>query len=179
MGNNELSSRIRSLVPPGVILVSYPICKATERLPAGSLLNPGRFSPKEHVLVMTTAIAGSLAGTLGLSGGMLALSLDFGTRLTISQIFIWALVAGFFGIFFGTCFFRSLVLPDELTWPFARANAAFIAAFYKNIHEAGDEGTSDTLKVFGAFCGVVFVWFAISPDLPRSPQITPSIVVFP
>ena len=35
-----------------VILVAYPLGKATELLPAGSLLNPGPFSPKEHCLVM-------------------------------------------------------------------------------------------------------------------------------
>ena len=91
-----------------VILVAYPICKATERLPRGRkgfFLNPGPpFSPKEHTLVMTMAIAGSLAGTLGLSGGMLALSLDFGVRFNTAQIYIWALMAGFFGIFFGTLF---------------------------------------------------------------------------
>lgn len=119
-----------------VILVAYPICKATELLPRGKwgcYLNPGPFSPKEHVIVMTMAIAGSLAGTLGLSGGLLALSLDFGTRLDNSQIFLWALMAGFFGIFFGTLFFESLVVPDKFQWPFSRANAAFIAAFYKQV----------------------------------------------
>ena len=105
-----------------VILVAYPICKATERLPRGRkgfFLNPGPpFSPKEHTLVMTMAIAGSLAGTLGLSGGMLALSLDFGVRLNTAQIYIWALMAGFFGIFFGTLFFESLVLPTHTSGPF-------------------------------------------------------------
>ena len=52
-----------------VILVAYPLCKATELLPRGSLLNPGPFSPKEHVIVMTMAIAGSLAGTLARGWG--------------------------------------------------------------------------------------------------------------
>ena len=87
-----------------VILVAYPICKATEVLPRGAswwTLNPGPFSPKEHCLVMTMAIAGSLAGSLGLSGGMLSLNLFFDTRLTTAQIFAWAFVAGFFGLFFG------------------------------------------------------------------------------
>ena len=116
-------------------------------------------------------IAGSLAGSLGLSGGMLALSLDFGTRLTTVQIFSWAFIAGFFGVFFGTAFFRSLVLPDELTWPFSRANAAFIAAFYKGVHEDGADGTADTLRVFGLFCGVVFVWFAV-PNYLAPPLLT-------
>ena len=69
-----------------VIIVAYPVCKATELLPRGSALNPGPFSPKEHCLVMTMAIAGSLAGTLGLSGGMLALNLYFDTRLSAAQI---------------------------------------------------------------------------------------------
>ena len=63
-----------------VILVSYPVAKATERLPRG-LLNPGPFSPKEHAIIMTIAIAGSLAGTLGLAGGMLALEIFFDTRV--------------------------------------------------------------------------------------------------
>ena len=99
-----------------VILVAYPIAKATERLPRG-LLNPGAsvrasvagsfllllcskavdhwvaissffanfaagpFSPKEHTIIMTIAIAGSLAGTLGLAGGMLSLDLFFDTRV--------------------------------------------------------------------------------------------------
>jgi uncharacterized oligopeptide transporter (OPT) family protein len=87
-----------SLAQYWVILVAYPLCKATELLPRGSVLNPGPFSPKEHVIVMTMAIAGSLAGTLGLSGSMLALALDFETRLTTSTVFLWAFVAGFFGI---------------------------------------------------------------------------------
>ena len=145
-----------------VILVAYPICKATERLPAWSLLNPGPFSPKEHVIVMTMAIAGSLAGTLGLSGGMLALVLDFDTRHDDTQILAWALVAGFFGIFFGTLLYESLVLPEQYEWPFSRANAAFIAAFYKTVDAAdGSEGVSASLRIFGLFFSVVFVWFAL------------------
>ena len=43
---------------------------------------------------MTMAIAGSLAGTLGLSGGMLSLVLFFDTSLSTGQIFAWAFVAG-------------------------------------------------------------------------------------
>jgi uncharacterized oligopeptide transporter (OPT) family protein len=164
-----------------VILVAYPICKVTELLPRGSLLNPGPFSPKEHTLVMTMAIAGSLAGTLGLSGGMLALTLDYNTRLDSVQIYAWALMAGFFGIFFGTFFFESLVLPDKYQWPFSRANAAFIAAFYREVDAATNAdaqliaafapGASDrgsrfsgvgaSLRVFGAFFIVTFCWFAM------------------
>ena len=41
-------------------------------------------------------------------------------------------------IFFGTFFFESLVLPDRYQWPFSRANAAFIAAFYKEVHSEAD-----------------------------------------
>ena len=182
-----------------VILAAYPICKATEIcFPRGSLLNPGPFSPKEHCLVMTMAIAGSLAGSLGLSGGMLSLILDFDTSLSDAQsaasslkpspalcaqrpshlclpacsarppplhtcrtVFSWALIAGFFGVFFGTFFFESLVLPDCYDWPFSRANAAFIGAFYQALENDGGVGRS--LKVFGAFFGVAFCWF-IAPN---------------
>ena len=145
-----------------VILVAYPVCKATERLPRGWILNPAPFSPKEHVIVMTMAIAGSLAGTLGLSGSMLALAIEFDTRLEPSVVYLWASVAGFFGIFFGTLLFETLVLPDEYQWPFSRANAAFIAAFYKSVDEdAAGGGVGDALRVFGLFFLVVFCWFAV------------------
>ena len=95
-------------------------------------------------------------------------------------------MAGFFGIFFGTLFFESLVLPDAYEWPFSRANAAFIAAFYKEV--AGDPngggieergsgssvrgsgnarrdsaggGAGPALRVFFAFFAVTFCWFAV------------------
>ena len=170
-----------------VILVAYPICKFTETLPRGRrglYLNPGKFSPKEHVIVMTMAIAGSLAGTLGLSGGMLALSLDFGTRLSAWQVFTWALMAGFFGIFFGTLFYESLVLPNAYPWPFSRANAAFIAAFYKEVDrsESGTHGTTSggggggvgaSLRVFFAFFIITFCWF------PVPNYLAPTMLTFP
>ena len=142
-----------------VILVAYPICKATELLPRGSLLNPGPFSPKEHCLVMTMAIAGSLAGTLGLSGGMLSLVLFFDTTLTNGQIFAWAFVAGFFGLFFGACMWETLVVPDKYEWPFSKANASFIGAFYRSVAEEGGSGA--LLRCFGHFFLVAFCWFCV------------------
>jgi OPT family oligopeptide transporter len=142
-----------------VILVAYPICKATELLPRGSLLNPGPFSPKEHCLVMTMAIAGSLAGTLGLSGGMLSLVLFFDTTLTNGQIFAWAFVAGFFGLFFGACMWETLVVPDKYGWPFSKANASFIGAFYRSVAEEGGSGA--LLRCFGHFFLVAFCWFCV------------------
>ena len=36
------------------------------------------------------------------------------------QIFIWTFVAGFFGLFFGNFFFKSLVLSDKYEWPFSK-----------------------------------------------------------
>ena len=107
---------------------------------------------------MTMAIAGSLAGTLGLSGGMLSLSLNFNTRLNTMQIFAWAIVAGFFGIFFGANLFETLVLPERYTWPFSKANAAFINTFYST---ARNHGYSSSLWVFGNFFLVAFAWFSI------------------
>ena len=155
-----------------VIIVAYPVCKATELLPRGSWLNPGPFSPKEHCLVMTMAIAGSLAGTLGLSGGMLALNLYFDTRLSAAQIFAWAFVAGFFGLFFGSCMWEMLVLPDRYQWPFSKANAAFIAAFYRpeetpprlqGLRPEGLQSESQRrgLRVFALFFGAAFCWYCV------------------
>ena len=156
-----------------VILLAYPVARLFERLPRGSLLNPGPFSAKEHCIVMTIAIAGSLAGTLGLSGGMLSLNLYFGTRLTNPVIYTWACVAGFFGLFFGNFFFESLVLPDKYEWPFSKVNAAFIAAFYSSDDDAAlDEAEQEEdrvccgrpiamLSIFGLFFTVAFLWFVI------------------
>ena len=90
--------------------------------------------------MMTMAIAGSLAGTLGLSGGMLSLVLFFDTTLTNGQIFAWAFVAGFFGLFFGACMWETLVVPDKYEWPFSKANASFIGAFYRSVAEEGGSG---------------------------------------
>ena len=156
-----------------VILLAYPVAKLFEQLPHGSLLNPGPFSAKEHCIVMTIAIAGSLAGTLGLSGGMLSLNLYFNTRLTVDQIFIWSIISGFFGLFFGNFFFNSLILPDKYEWPFSKVNAAFIAAFYTNSDDAALDAAEQAedrvccgrsismLSVFGMFFAVAFIWFIV------------------
>jgi OPT family oligopeptide transporter len=156
-----------------VILLAYPVARLFEKFPLGSCLNPGPFSAKEHCIVMTIAIAGSLAGTLGLSGGMLSLNLYFNTRLTDLQIFTWAIIAGFFGLFFGNFFFQSLVLPDQYEWPFSKVNAAFIAAFYSSEDDAALDAAEEDedrvccgrsismLSIFGIFFSVAFIWFVI------------------
>ena len=157
-----------------VILLAYPVGRLFERVfPVGSLLNPGAFSAKEHCIVMTIAIAGSLAGTLGLSGGMLSLNLYFNTRLTDAQIYIWSIMAGFFGLFFGNFFFESLVLPDAYEWPFSKVNAAFIAAFYASSDDAALDAAEEEedrvccgrpismLSIFGIFFAVAFMWFIV------------------
>ena len=156
-----------------VILLAYPVARMFEKLPHGSALNPGPFSAKEHCIVMTIAIAGSLAGTLGLSGGMLSLNLYFDTRLTDVQIYAWAIIAGFFGLFFGNFFFAALVLPDQYEWPFSKVNAAFIAAFYSSDDDAALDAAEQEedgvccgrsismLAIFGLFFSVAFVWFIV------------------
>ena len=166
-----------------VILLAYPFGRLTERLPAGSRLNPGPFNAKEHCIVMTIALAGSLAGTLGLSGGMLSLNLYFDTRLPAYMIYAWSAVAGFFGLFFGNCFFTTLVLPDRYEWPFSLVNASFIAAFHAGDGQkkkggagrdvsrgrsssgatttAKNDSVGASLRVFGMFFTVSFVWFIV------------------
>ena len=162
------------------ILVSYPLLRLTERLPRGSLLNPGPFTAKEHCLVMTIAIAGSLAGTLGLSGGMLSLNLYFDTRLSMPTIYSWAIVSGFFGLFFGNFMHSSLVISDRYEWPFSKVNAAFIAAMHastpadealERAEEEEDGGVCrcccgwsrpvTMLGIFGVFFLAAFIWFPV------------------
>lgn len=130
--------------------------------------------------MMTIGIAGSVAGNLGLSGGMLALELYFDVHFQAWQIFIWTFVAGFFGLFFGNFFFKSLVLSDKYEWPFSKVNAAYISAFhdYKSVEQPERSSSVNSvdcnsttrsavrkqygkLRIFALFFVVSFVWFVI------------------
>jgi hypothetical protein len=52
-------------------------------------------------------------------------------------------------------------VPDHFEWPFSKANAAFIGAFYDQIESDGPGAASRSLAVFGAFFAVAFVWFPV------------------
>ena len=94
------------------------------------------------------------------------------------ECFAWAYVAGFFGLFFGACLWGTLVLPDRYPWPFSRANAAFIGAFYlpasatsprleeaparpEGLRPESSDDQRNGLRIFGIFFGAAFCWFCV------------------
>lgn len=113
-------------------ILTYPMGIFLARiLPSHSLINPGPFSIKEHVLVYIIASSAG-ARPYGINNVIGQKLLFHDTQVTLLNALAWTLVTQLVGFGITGIFRRFLVRPTAMLWPAALAQVAFFNAFHES-----------------------------------------------